>query len=237
MENLFYKTDDALKKAVLGRYCCMGGAFFAAVVPEKMSFFAKLRLKRQLRRFDGAIAYSDGDIIPYIKTQAPDGSICVCDNIEALCRKLCKNNSVLLPPSVVICDRIFTDASARILDGLGRLCKSICIVTKSRTAYGYAEYMLDEYGCVVTVTDTMQEGDIIIAADRIENSMGALVVDIFGKNAHITSGRVSELFFEYKNLSCEDRALLGRVCNGRMYDFLCLSGIKATENVNFIGYG
>lgn len=237
MENLFYKTDADLKKPLIGKYTFMNGSFFAAAVPEKMSFFARLRLKKQLRLFDGALVCFNGTPPPYIRTWRADGSICICENIEPLCRKLCKNNSIQMPPSAVLCDESFTVAGAKALKGLGRICSRIYVVTKSRTAYGYAENMLDEFGCVVTVTQNMPDADIIIAADRIETSGGAVVIDLFGENVHITNGRVSELFFEYREISEEDRWLLGGVCGSRMYDFLKLSGIDIGKNVNFIGYG
>lgn len=237
MDNLFYKTDRNIKKITAGKYSFMGGSFFAAAVPDKMSFFARRRLKKRLMPFSGALSYSQSGIIPYIKTRQTDGSICICENIEMLCRKLCKNNGIPMPPSVSLYDRIFTDAGAQVLRCLGRICSEIYIVTKSRAAHGYADYMLDEYGCVVSVSDSAPETDIIIAAERLEKQCNGIVIDLFGENMHIKDRRVSELFFEYRGISDEDKKMLGEVCTSRMYDFLKLSGINIGQNVNFIGYG
>lgn len=239
-ENVLIVKKADVKKSIYGTYSAGGARFRAVICPERLSFFGKRRLKRYMNRFKGGYLYSGSsdDLFPVTGFHKTDGSLCICENIEPLCRKICKNRNIRMPPTVGICDADFTETSARIAERLGRMCSELYLFTKNTSAYSYIDYMSEEYGCILCVRENFAVTDILISADKLEtDSYNAVVIDLFGRNDHIMTNRVSELYFSTDGFDAEDKNLLGNVICGRLYDFLRISGMKYGQNVNFIGYG
>lgn len=239
-ENVLIVKKSDVKKSIYGSYSAGGARFRAVICPERLSFFGKRRLKRYISSFKGGYLYSGGadDLFSGTGFYRTDGSLCICENIEPLCRKICKNMNIRMPPIVGICDMDFTETSARITERLGRICSELYLFTKNSAAYSYIDYMSEEYGCILSVKEKFVGTDILISADKLENNhYNAVVIDLFGRNNHIVTKRVSELYFSADVFDDEDRKLLGNTICARMYDFLRVSGMKCGQNVNFIGYG
>ena len=231
MENLYIKTDSSVRKIISGGYEYMGARFHMMIIPEKISFITKHRLKKQLRRFRGAYVYAVGCDMSNYGLCETDGSLCISENIEILCRRLCKNKGIPSPPRVGISDRIFCENTVNILHCLGRFCSEIYIFTDNAAAHSYADYMLAEYGCTVCVRCDILPTDILITADGVD-CFDAAVIDLHGVNAHI-SQRVADINIVFNGVTDEHIAPSG-IISGRLYDFLRLSGMKKPKKINIV---
>ncbi len=231
MENLFIKTDNSIAKIISGRYEYMGAHFYIMIIPEKMSLITRYRLKKQLRKFRGAYVYTTGCDVSGYGLYETDGSLCIIEHIEDLCRRLCKNKGIPIPPTIGISDRIFCENTVDILHSLGRFCSEIYIFTDNAAAHSYADYMLAEYGCMVYVKKEITSTDILITADPVDAS-DAVVIDLYGMNMYI-SQRVADVSVDYDYGADEHIAPSG-IISGRLYDFLRLSGMKKMKKINIV---
>lgn len=218
MDNIFFKTDSNAKKTVLKKYKYMGAGFCMALMPEKSGFVEKRRQKRLMRSFDGAYAYN---ALPRQKFPETDNRICICENIYQLCRKIIKANPTALP-GIGIADEKFTEDGARIVKNLGRLEAQIYVFTKSKTAHGYVDYMLSEFGAAVCVKSESEPVDILIEI----RADGKIAVNVCGKY-------VSDIRLSAPN---DDILAPCGIISDRLYDFLRLSGMRQTKKIKIVGY-